>query len=178
MLLPFKNKTDFELAQCFIEMKVPKNYIQKYFKQELGPEDSTLKSLYGLFDIVDQLQSGMRMKCWKEGFVLFSEAVSQYIRRTSHPNQKNKLLDGKQPDQTSLRQGLFFHDPIVCARYLLGDKYFAEDMVYTPVKEWNGEEQPERVYSEMHTANWWWEAQVDSDTTFHGTSLPYIRIQN
>ena len=42
-------------------------------------------------------------------------------------------------------------------------------MVYAPVKEWNGEEPPQHVYSEMHMADWWWETQVGSDGTFHGT---------
>ena len=88
MWLPFKNKTDFELARWFIEAQVPKNHIDKYFKQELGQEESTIKSAYRLFDAVDKLESGMGMKCWKEGFVSFSEAVSQCICRTCHSNRK------------------------------------------------------------------------------------------
>ena len=88
MWLLFKNNTDFELAQWFIEAKVPKDHIDKYFKQALGPEDSTLKSAYRLFDTVDQFESAIRMKSWKEGFVLFSETVSQCISRTSHSNRK------------------------------------------------------------------------------------------
>jgi len=79
MWLPFKNKTDFELAQWFIEEKVPKDYIDKYFKQELWPKESTLKSAYLLSDTVNQLESGMGMKSWQEVFVSFSEAVSQCI---------------------------------------------------------------------------------------------------
>jgi len=45
MWLPFKNKTDFELAQWFIEAKVPKNYINKYFRLELG-QRIVLSNLY------------------------------------------------------------------------------------------------------------------------------------
>jgi len=51
--LPFKNKTDFELALWFIDTKVPKDLMDKYFKQELEPEDSTIKSAYRLFDTND-----------------------------------------------------------------------------------------------------------------------------
>jgi len=50
-------------------------------------------------------------------------------------------------------------------------------MVYAPVKEWNSEEPPERVYSEMHTADWWWETQVGSDATFHSSSIPDIGMK-
>jgi len=69
MRLPFKNKTDFELAQWFIDAKVRKDNIDKYLKQDLGPEDSTHKSAYRLFDTPDQLESGMGIKRWKEEFV-------------------------------------------------------------------------------------------------------------
>jgi len=47
-------------------------------------------------------------------------------------------------------------------------------MVYAPVMVWNGEEPPQQVYSEMHTADWWWETQVVSDAMFRSTSLLYI----
>jgi len=50
-------------------------------------------------------------------------------------------------------------------------------MVYTPVKEWNSEEPPQRVYSEMHTADWGWEMQVGSDATFHSPSILDIGMQ-
>ena len=50
-----------------------------------------------------------------------------------------------------------------------------QDLVYVPVKEWNSEEPPQRVYSEIHTADWWWEAQVGSNATFHRAFIPFIR---
>ena len=154
MWLPFKNKSDFELARWFIEDKVPKDQINKYFKQELGPEESTIKSAYRLFDARDKLESGLGMNScqWKEGFVSFSKAVSKYIHRTSHANRKKEILDRYESEETSLRQRFFFCDLIQFARYLLGERCFAEDLVYPPVKEWNSEEPPQRVYSEMHIA--------------------------
>ncbi|KAG0132972.1 hypothetical protein HOY82DRAFT_483212, partial [Tuber indicum] len=59
-------------------------------------------------------------------------------------------------------------DPIDCARYLLSQRCFAQDLVYAPVKEWNSEEPPQRVYSEMRTGDWWWETQ---DTLPDGATL-------
>ena len=88
--MPFKNKTDFELAQWFIQAKLPKNYIDKYFKPELGLEKSTIKSVYRLFDAVDKFKSGMGMKSLKEEFVSFSEAVSKCIHTRSHSNRKKE----------------------------------------------------------------------------------------
>jgi len=45
------------------------------------------------------------------------------------------------------------------------------------VKKGNSEEPPPRVYSEMHTANWWWETQVGSVATFHSPCIPDIGMQ-
>lgn len=75
MWSPFRNKTDFELARWFIEAKVPKDHMDRYFKKDLGPEGSSINSAYRLFEAVDELESGMGMKSWKEGFVSFSETV-------------------------------------------------------------------------------------------------------
>ena len=75
MWSPFRNKTDFELAWWFIEAKVPKDHMDRYFKKDFGPEGSSFNSAYRLFEAVDELESGMGMKSWKEEFVSFSETV-------------------------------------------------------------------------------------------------------
>ena len=62
MWSPFRNKTDFELARWFIEAKVPKDHMDRYFKTDLGPEGSSINSAYRLFEAVDELESGMGMK--------------------------------------------------------------------------------------------------------------------
>ena len=75
MWSPFWNKTDFELARWFIEGKVPKDHIDRYFKKDLGPEGSSINSAYQLLEAVDELESGIGMKSWKEWFVSFSKTV-------------------------------------------------------------------------------------------------------
>ena len=172
MWVPFRNKTDFELARWFIEAKVPKDHVDRYFKQGLAHEDSNIKSAYRLLEAVDELESGMGMKSWKEGFVSFSKAVSKCVLRTFHIDEKQEIPDGE-PDEDSWTQKFFYRNPIDCAKYLLCQRCFAQDLVYAPVKEWNSEDPPQRVYSEMHTADWWWETQVGSNATFQGASILY-----
>jgi len=41
----------------------------------LGQEGSNIKSAYQLLKAVHELESGMGMKIWKEGFESFSEGV-------------------------------------------------------------------------------------------------------
>jgi len=86
-------------------------------------------------------------------------------------------MDAEEPDKTTLTQRLFFHNPIDCAKYLVLQKVFAQDMVYALVTEWNSEERPQQVYSEMHTADRSWETQLSSDATFHSPSIPHIGMQ-
>ena len=49
--------------------------MDRYFKNDLSPEGSSINSAYQLLEAVDELESGMGMKSWKEGFVSFSETV-------------------------------------------------------------------------------------------------------
>ena len=49
--------------------------MDRYFQKYLGPEGSSINSAYRLLDAVDELESGMGMKSWKEWFVSFSETV-------------------------------------------------------------------------------------------------------
>ncbi|KAG0132533.1 hypothetical protein HOY82DRAFT_606576 [Tuber indicum] len=62
MWLRFGTKSDFEHACWFIEVKVPKDHIGRYFRKGLGPESSSIKSVYRLLEAVDELESGMGMK--------------------------------------------------------------------------------------------------------------------
>ena len=57
------------------------------------------------------------------------------------------------------RSLLFFYRNILdCVRYLLRQIAYRDDFIYTPWREYDSEGQ--RVYSEMHTADWWWDVQV------------------
>ena len=71
----FRNKTDFELARWFIEAKVQKDHMDRYFGKDLGPEGSRINSAYRLLEAVDELESAMGMKSWKQRFVSFSKTV-------------------------------------------------------------------------------------------------------
>ena len=53
----------------------------------------------------------------------------------------------------------FFHRDILdCVRYLLRHIAYRDDLVYVLCREYNRGGQ--RIYAEMHTANWWWDVQV------------------
>ncbi|KAG0644303.1 hypothetical protein HOY80DRAFT_1075254 [Tuber brumale] len=150
---PFQNNTDFELAQWFIEAKVPNEHIDRYFKNGLGPENSTIKSAYRLFHTVDELELGLGMRSWKKGLVSFTEL---------------DIEDADRLELATSQRRFFYRNPLDCVKYLLCQKCSAQDIVYAPVKDWDSETPPARVYSEMHVGDWWWETQ---DSLLEGATL-------
>jgi hypothetical protein len=75
-------------------------------------------------------------------------------------------------DQIDGELFVFCHrDPIVCIRYLLSQTAYSGEMVIAPVKELNAA--GERMYSELHTADWWWNIQVGPDPTEAGVMCLY-----
>ncbi|KAF8266314.1 hypothetical protein EI94DRAFT_1701828 [Lactarius quietus] len=62
---------------------------------------------------------------------------------------------------------LYFQDVLSCIRSIYGDPAFAQDLVVTPEWHYTDQEQMKRVYSKMHTGDWWWAVQADK-------RIPYI----
>jgi len=55
------------------------------------------------------------------------------------------------------RRFIYFRDPVECARHLLRQRPYKYHMVYGPTRVVDVE--GDRVYSEMNSADWWWETQ-------------------
>ncbi|KAL0630534.1 hypothetical protein Q9L58_010619 [Maublancomyces gigas] len=51
-----------------------------------------------------------------------------------------------------------YRNPMTCIQYLLRQSVFANDMVFSPVKEFVA--RGEQCYSELHTPDWWWDMQA------------------
>ena len=58
----------------------------------------------------------------------------------------------------------FYRDPVKCVEYLLRQPAFASKMVWGPIKEFSNN--GKRLYSEMHTGDWWWEEQVSATCNY------------
>jgi len=53
----------------------------------------------------------------------------------------------------------FYRDVLGCVRYLLHQIAYRDDLVYAPPREYKPSGQ--RIYAEMHTADWWSDLQVE-----------------
>ena len=96
---------------------------------------------------VDQMYSSLGWDCWKWGETEFLE------KETNYGIEGNNSEIG-----CTQKIAFYYRDPVTCATYLLRQQCYTSDTVYAPVKETNNE--GARMYSEMHTADWWWQIQV------------------
>ena len=95
---------------------------------------------------MDQIEYGLGWSHWESGEVEFDD------HGDGIENETDELRPSSQPT------AFFYRDIVACVSYLLAQPCYTPDMVYAPVQEVNSE--GDRMYSEMHTADWWWETQV------------------
>ena len=132
---PFSTEHDFKLATWFIQSKVPKSRIDEYFASGLDvTRSASFKSAYTLEKHLKNLDPLGKFLEWTEGIV----------------EDGNHTIC------------FFYRNIIDCVRYLIAQIAYKDSMVYAPVKEYD--QVGARLYSEMHTAQWWWEIQVNSTT--------------
>jgi len=134
-LSPFTNAYEYKLARFFHQSKTSLKQIDQFFKDELLPMDRS-RTLGVGYKSGHTWRNKMRAlidePAWQQGTVDFH-----------------------------LQRGVifFYRDVEQCIRYLLRQKAYAQYLVFKPQKDFD--RQGNRVYTEMHTADWWWDTQVD-----------------
>lgn len=73
-------------------------------------------------------------------------------------------LTGNEKDENgdfrTERVELWHRDPVECIAELLGNPQFEGKLGYRPIHVYRNPDGTNREYSEMWTADWWWEIQV------------------
>jgi len=125
---PFSSKDDFNLACWFVRSKVAKSQIDTYCAQGLGGTDSrSFLSAYTLQQHLDVLDPFREYWMWAEASI----------------------------DDCRHATAFYYRNIIDCVRYLILPVAYSADIVYAPIREYHLS--GERLYSEMHTAYWWWD---------------------
>lgn len=135
---PFISPHDFKTGAWFVRNGATGKMVTDGFNRGIlsqTKENSvSFSSPFTLKQLVDQMEPGMGVKSWKEGKAKFFADV------------KNEWK-------------LFYYRDIGdVIRQLFKQPAYREHLVYSPVKEYNGF--GDRVYSDIHTAEWWWRTQV------------------
>jgi len=134
---PFSSAPGFKLASWFIEGKVPKSQINEYFSSGLSNTSSArYSSMHTLENLLQALDPHSAYLQWNEG----------------------QVDDGKR------RLSFFYRTVLDCGRYHLCQIASRDDFVYAPPREYDTNGQ--RIYAEMHMADWWWDLQVQPHNPF------------
>jgi len=128
---PFSSENNFNLASWFVRSKVAKSQIDAYFAEGLGGTDRrSFQSAYTLRKHLDILDPFREYLVWAEA----------------------SIDDGRHATTFD------YQNIIDCVRYLIRQVSYSSDIVYAPIREYDSS--GERLYSEMHTADWWWDMRV------------------
>jgi len=128
---PFSSERDFNLASWFVRSKVAKTRIDDYFGKGLGGvERGSFRSAYTLEKQLETLDPFREYLSWTEATLENGTHLTTF----------------------------YYRNIVSCIRYLIRQVAYRGDMVYAPVREYDL--RGDRLYSEMHTADWWWETQV------------------
>jgi len=129
---PFPSGQGFRLPSWLLESKVPNSRIKEYFASSLGNSESVgYGSIHTLKKDLRELDPYCRYLQWFEGQV---------------EDRKGTL-------------SFFYSNLLDCVRYLLRQIAYRDNFVYAPRREFDHTGQ--QVYAAMHTADWWWEIQVE-----------------
>jgi len=127
----FSSEDDFDLPSWLVRSKIAKLQMDAYFAEGLGGTDSrSFRSAYTRRQHLDVLDPFGEYLVWTEDIIDDSRHAATF----------------------------YYRNIINCVRYLIRQVAYRSDMVYTPIRE--SDLSGERVYSEMHTADGWWDTQV------------------
>jgi len=135
---PFASAQGFKLASWFIESKVSKTRINDYFSNGIGNSTSVgYSSMHTLENLLRHLDPYSPYLQWLEGHVEDGQRTLPF----------------------------FYRNVLDCVRYLLRQIAYGDNLVYTPRCEYD--QSGQRIYTEMHTADWWWDVQVLPRSLFY-----------
>ena len=128
---PFTLGYDFNLASWLVSSGMPHSKIKEFFNNGLhGERRSSFTSAYTLHKRLQTMDSDMGQSSWTQGQARYWSGPVEF----------------------------WYRDPITIIRFLLQQRTFIGDLVYAPIREYNTA--GERIFTEMHTGDWWWETQV------------------
>ena len=130
---PFVSEREYSLGEWFVKHQISKTAIDEFFNCKWAGRqaEGEFRSTHTLRKKLDLLHSELGPNSWQE-------------KTIEYPGD--------------IQETFFYRDPLACIKYLFRQRIYCDDTIYAPKREYN--EEGDRTYSDLYTADWWWELQV------------------
>ncbi|KAH9169618.1 hypothetical protein EDB89DRAFT_1908390 [Lactarius sanguifluus] len=148
---PFHSQCDWEIA---------------LWAKTRGPTSSALTELLRIPEVSDRL--GLSYGSAKELDRIIDTLPGQ------PPIKREDFTVGDEP------LAFYFWDVMQCIRSLYSDPEFMHELVFAPERHYSDPGRTCRIYSEMHTRDWWWAVQTSLESRQPGKAAypVYLTIGN
>ncbi|KAI9457974.1 hypothetical protein BJY52DRAFT_1204447 [Lactarius psammicola] len=146
---PFHSQCDWEIA---------------LWAKTRGPTSSALTELLQIPEVVNKL--GLSYSTTKE-----LDRIIDALPGRPHFKQLNFTIGEED-------LSFYFRDVMECIRGLYGDPEFSDKLALAPERHYSDPERTCRIYSEMHTGDWWWAVQTSLESRQPGATVVPILLSS